>query len=636
MDQLITNKPINFNDVIKNSNTTISLDIQSKLVELMNIEFTEEEQRWYVANLYVYMNYHPTNDFPINLEDVYKMIGFVHKKNAKRTLENNFTEGEDYKVALPHIEKRKNHEEVLLLPTEKQKTDENRGGHNKETVMLNIDTFKNLCMMVKTERGKEIRRYYVKLENIYNEIIKEELEQQKTILQENQKELEENRKELREKDKKINLLEHKPETHGFDMRKSGFVYLINDLSKPGHYKIGMASNSEKRLRNLNTSSSEKSLRLYFQIETYDIDSVERSIHYILQPFNIKGRREWFYFSDKYQIKYAIYVMNRVKTFYDDFNFISYDDLIKHTKNKTNEIQYNFKELDNDDIDKNEYNNEKDNEKDNEKEIVKEIVNTDTINNNNKELSNDTIKETNIFKLTGQKLKNKTGNYKGVFWNKEKNKWKGALKLNYKEIFLGYFQTELEGAKAYNDYALYLNETENTNYLLNDIDDYIPNPRNIPEENEKTIVNNKTSKYNGVTYDTRRKNYKSAIKYKGKSCHLTTNIDELECAKIYNQQALYFNNTYGTNYILNDIPNYITIPHNVYETLQKEKKSKKSSKYIGVTFSKQVNKYKALIVYNKKQICVGSFVNELDAAKAYNKRAIELNTNNNCKYKINTF
>ena len=56
----------------------------------------------------------------------------------------------------------------------------------------------------------------------------------------------------------------------------------------------------------------------------------------------------------------------------------------------------------------------------------------------------------------------------------------------------------------------------------------------------------------------------------------------------------------------------------------------------MTFSKRLNKYKALIVYNKKQICVGSFVNELDAAKAYNKRAIELNTNNNCKYKINIF
>lgn len=52
MNQNIPPKEINFNELVKNSNTTISLDIQSKLVELMNIEFTEDEQRWYVANLY--------------------------------------------------------------------------------------------------------------------------------------------------------------------------------------------------------------------------------------------------------------------------------------------------------------------------------------------------------------------------------------------------------------------------------------------------------------------------------------------------------------------------------------------------------------------------------------------------------
>jgi phage anti-repressor protein len=616
MSQMIQPTTINFKELVKNSNTTLSLNLQTKIVDKLNEIFDENEQHWYVANLYMYMNYHPTNDFPINLEDIFKMIGFANKGNAKRTLENNFTKDEDYKSS--------------FLPTEKREI----GGSLNEKIMLNIDTFKNLCMIAKTDQGKEIRKYYVKLENIYNEIIKEELEQQKLLLE----------SEINEKDKKIKLLEHKPETHGFDMRKSGYVYLINDLSKSGHYKIGMANNSEKRLRNLNTSSSEKSLRLYFQIETYDIDSVERSIHYILQPYNIKGRREWFYFSDKYQIKYAMYVMNTVKSFYDNFNFFDYNDLIKHTKNKINEIKYNFKGLD----------NKKDEKQDDEK--YKEILNTNNINNT--ESSNDTneinteqnneindnensnefeIKETNLFKLTGQRLRNKTGIYKGVYWVKEKNKWRGSLKVDYKEIFLGYFDTELDGAKAYNDYALYLNQTTNTNYLLNDIENYTTIPRNIPEENKKTIFNNKTSKYNGVSYDVKKDHYQAAIKYKGKSYHLMTNKDPLECAKIYNQQALYFNNTYGTKYILNDIPNYITVPKNIHENLQKEKKSKKSSKYIGVTFSKQVNKYKALIVYNKKQICLGSFENELDAAKAYNKRAIELNDLlNQNKYKTNTF
>jgi prophage antirepressor-like protein len=504
-------------------------------------------------------------------------------------------------------------------------------GNEQDTTFLTSQGVYRLLYNSKKEIAKKFRKW---AGNILDDIIFNESNELKRQLQENKKQLE-------EKDKRIQLLEHKPETHGFEMRKSGYVYLINDLSKPGHYKIGMANNSEKRLRNLNTSSSEKSLRLYFQIETYDIDSVERSIHYILQPYNIKGRREWFYFSDKYQIKYAMYVMNRVKSFYDNFNFTSYEDLVSKTKCHIDEIQYNFKEDNNYNKSVNDKLNVNINVNDppfNDKELViennynEDDITTENINENEFE-----IKETNLFKLTGQRLRNKTGNYKGVFWNKEKNKWRSSLKLDYKEIFLGYFDSELDGAKAYNDYALYLNQTKDTNYLLNDIENYTITPRNIPEENKKTIFNNKTSKYNGVSYDSIRNHYQAGIKYKQKSYHLTTNIDELECAKIYNQQALYFNNTYGTNYILNYIPNYVTIPNNVYCTLQKEKISNKSSKYIGVTFSKQVNKYKALIVYNKKQICLGSFENELDAAKAYNKRAIELNDLlNQNKYKTNTF
>ncbi|NBP03774.1 MAG: hypothetical protein EBU90_27480, partial [Proteobacteria bacterium] len=100
MNQIIAPKAINFNELVKNSNTTLSFNVQTKMIEKLNTEFTEEEQQWYVANLYVYMNYHPTDDYPINLEDVFKMIGFANKENAKRTLKNNFTHGEDYKKLL--------------------------------------------------------------------------------------------------------------------------------------------------------------------------------------------------------------------------------------------------------------------------------------------------------------------------------------------------------------------------------------------------------------------------------------------------------------------------------------------------------------------------------------------------------
>ena len=180
---MIHPKSINFTELVKNSNTTLSLGLQTKIVDKLNKTFTEQEQHWYVANLYMYMNYHPTEDYPINLEDVFKMIGFANKGNAKRTLENNFTKDEDYKSS--------------FLPTEKREI----GGSLNEQIMLNIDTFKNLCMIAKTELGKEIRRYYVKLENIYNEIIKEEIEEQKILLENKNKELEKTKKQLETKTK---------------------------------------------------------------------------------------------------------------------------------------------------------------------------------------------------------------------------------------------------------------------------------------------------------------------------------------------------------------------------------------------------------------------------------------------------
>jgi hypothetical protein len=132
MNQIVP-RTVNFKELIENSNITLSLTVQSKLLEHLTREFTEEQQKWYIANLYVYMHYHPTNDYPINLEQVYKIIGFSNKKNAKRTLKHNFSENEDYK-------------KLLVSRDEQTPTHENRGGHNKETVLLNVDTFKNLSI----------------------------------------------------------------------------------------------------------------------------------------------------------------------------------------------------------------------------------------------------------------------------------------------------------------------------------------------------------------------------------------------------------------------------------------------------------------------------------------------------------
>ena len=51
------------------------------------------------------------------------------------------------------------------------------GGHNKETFMLNIETFKKFCLKAGTKKADEVHDYFIKLENIMFEIAKEESEE---------------------------------------------------------------------------------------------------------------------------------------------------------------------------------------------------------------------------------------------------------------------------------------------------------------------------------------------------------------------------------------------------------------------------------------------------------------------------
>lgn len=51
--------------------------------------------------------------------------------------------------------------------------------------------------------------------------------------------------------------------------------------------------------------------------------------------------------------------------------------------------------------------------------------------------------------------NNTSGYRGVQYSKDawrKSKWKAVIKVNYKSMHLGYFKTQEEAAKAYNEAA----------------------------------------------------------------------------------------------------------------------------------------------------------------------------------------
>ena len=241
------------------------------------------------------------------MDDVWKWLGFSRKDPCKRLIEKHFIKDTDYKILLHQI------------------VEQVHGGHNKERLLMNIETFKSLCLLANTERSKTVRKYYYKLEQLLHELLQEqsnelknEIEQQKRITQEQKNRLQILQSENKEKQQKIDFLQHKPNTHGFNCRRAGYVYMINDRSKPGHYKIGMSYDVDKRLSKLNVASSEATLGIYHEVKTYDCETLESTVHKILQPFNIQRRREWFFLCNETEVQYALYIINKTHNFLNNF------------------------------------------------------------------------------------------------------------------------------------------------------------------------------------------------------------------------------------------------------------------------------------------------------------------------------
>lgn len=155
---------LDFVELIKNDNT-LSIEYKDKFIDKLKEEFTVKEQNLYIVNLYMYLHY-DDNEFCIDLDNVYKWIGFANKGNAKAclrgkkddlTIKKKFTADTDYKI--------------VFLRTQKN----SKNGRPEEKIMLKVDTFKILCLLANTETGKEIRKYYIKLEKINNYLAKQQL-----------------------------------------------------------------------------------------------------------------------------------------------------------------------------------------------------------------------------------------------------------------------------------------------------------------------------------------------------------------------------------------------------------------------------------------------------------------------------
>jgi phage anti-repressor protein len=175
MEQLDIVKLIENNPITKLSN-----DYNIKLLTKIKKYFTNFEQQLFLSSFYCYLNHNQINDFVIDLDNVWKWLDFCQKQRAKELLEKTFIIDKDYKC-------------LLTLESEQKK---GRGGHNIKKIMLNIDTFKKLCLKAQTKKADEIHEYYIKLEQILQETINEECIELKLQLQNKDKLIIQKQKEI--------------------------------------------------------------------------------------------------------------------------------------------------------------------------------------------------------------------------------------------------------------------------------------------------------------------------------------------------------------------------------------------------------------------------------------------------------
>lgn len=129
----------------------------------------------------------------------------------------------------------------------------------------------------------------------------------------------------------------------------------------------------------------------------------------------------------------------------------------------------------------------------------------------------------------------------------------------------------------------------------------------------------SSKYKGVSWHKATGKWMAAICINEEQKHLGLYNSEIEAAIVYNKEAI---KLHGEFALLNEIKNEDL---EYYEKPENKTQIKKTSKYKYVYWDNREERWVAYTYVNNKKKYIGYFVNEIDAALAYNNfvRAMNL-------------
>jgi len=480
--ELIENNPI----------TRLSGTYQNKLLTKIKNNFTDTEQQLFVASFYCFLNYNQRNDFVIDLDNIWKWIGFSTKQKAKNLLEKNFVINNDYKNLL------------------NQQVSHNlfvHGGHNKEIFMLTIRTFKLFCLKAGTEKAAQIHEYYIKMEETLQEVIQEESDELKLQFENKDKELANKDKELEKKDKEKDKIREKTLIEQFPTNEQCVYYgIIDNLSQSGEKLIKFGNSNNLKNRVVRHKDTYSNFRLVNAFKVENKLQIENAIkeNQILN----KRQRELTINNKKY-----IELLN-----IDGLSFTELDKIIQDIITSIEYTPENYEKLLNE--------------------------NTEL----KKKLSEDTeLNELILLKIENQKLK--IENQKLKIENIKLIKKYNTLLRKTKPIILDEDDADAEGKENLNNFKNYeesINEITNTKKDAKNNINEITNTKKdeINDKVYKTLIGTREEVYKEISYKTTggltkddlllNKNGKIVSK---KKCILETQINRLEAVNLKKKKVV---------------------------------------------------------------------------------------------------
>jgi hypothetical protein len=328
---------------------------QSTLLNKIQDGFSSEEQQIFVASFYCYLKYDPKKDFVIDFTNVWKWCGFARKDHAKRLLEKNFVEGVDYKVekAAPPmggagLDKEKAAPPIggaKCLNDEKAAPPIGGAGLNKEKITLTVNVFKKFCIKAGTKKADEIHDYYIKLEELLQETLKEQSDELQKQLSIQQQLNEEQEKALEVSKKEVEILTKRYLKKKVTVDGVNVVYLTtSDYGKKDRvYAVGKSKTLKTRIQHYNGNKIHEFNTVYFKsFKSLQIMNVaEKCILLKLYKYKNDANHDTFKLPEDKEISLFTKIFDETVNFFEN---VSIDAILKpETEEEKKEYKKDWRE-----------------------------------------------------------------------------------------------------------------------------------------------------------------------------------------------------------------------------------------------------------------------------------------------------